>query len=289
MLEKFYQFSERRKQFYQKHRFIYTLVTLASIFFWVFAFKSSIFDANNIPSGSMIPTLKIGDFLFVNKMRYTFKLPFTNIILFRLDSPKRGDIVTFTPPASANLQGKTLVKRIIGMPGDTVKVEDNEIYINGIKYPTQLQKDRSILKDLDYPNINHSVIIDDYGLYKEEILDPYSKEVVREHYMVKIDDLEFPRGFLRSEWVVAKGRYLVMGDNRDDSDDSRSWGQVELENIHGKVFMVYFSVNWGYHLSSQYQSDNFYDKNPIFNLVQWILGRYPEAYIRWNRIGDRIH
>ena len=289
MLEKFYHFSEKRKQFYKKHKFIYTLITLVSIFFWVFAFKNSIFDANNIPSGSMIPTLKIGDFLFVNKMRYTFKLPFTNIILFRLDKPKRGDIVTFRPPISANLQGKTLVKRVIGMPGDKVKVEDNEIYINGIKYPTQLQNDRSVLEDIDYPSVYHSITINDYSLYKEKILDPHTQEVLREHYIMKVEDLGFSKGFPRSEWVVAKDRYLVMGDNRDDSDDSRNWGQVELDDIHGKVFMVYFSVNWGYYLDLRYQSDNFYNKNPIFNLIQWVLGKYPEAYIRWNRIGDRVY
>ena len=289
MLEKFYRFAERRKKFYKRHRYLYTFLTWGSIFFWVFAFKSSIFDANNIPSGSMIPTLKIGDFLFVNKMRYDLKLPFTNIILFRLDKPERGDIVTFTPPPSAHLQGKTLVKRVVGMPGDRVRVKDNEIYINGIKYPVKLESDRSIIEDLDYPNMNHAITIDDYGLYKESILDPNTRKTIREHYIVKIDDPGFYRIPVRSEWVVARNKYLVMGDNRDDSDDSRNWGQVDRKDIHGKVFMVYFSVNWGYHHKAEYETSSFYDKNPIFNFFQWVSGDYPNAYIRWERIGDRIY
>ncbi len=96
----------------------------------VFAFKSSILDANNIPSGSMIPTLKIGDFLFVNKMRYSFRMPFTEKELIRIDDPKRGDIVTFIPPSTALAQeesrtgifAKRFVKRVVGLPGDTVRI-----------------------------------------------------------------------------------------------------------------------------------------------------------------------
>lgn len=96
----------------------------------VFAFKSSVLDANNIPSGSMIPTLKIGDFLFVNKMRYSIRMPFTESELIRIDDPQRGDIVTFAPPFRALSLGdsrdgffaKRYVKRVVGLPGDTIRI-----------------------------------------------------------------------------------------------------------------------------------------------------------------------
>lgn len=96
----------------------------------VFAFKSSVLDANNIPSGSMIPTLKIGDFLFVNKMRYSVRMPFTEAELIRIDDPQRGDIVTFAPPLRALSLGdsrdgffaKRYVKRVVGLPGDTIRI-----------------------------------------------------------------------------------------------------------------------------------------------------------------------
>lgn len=125
--------------------FISSTISLFFIIFVVFGFKSSILDANNIPSGSMLPTLKIGDFLFVNKMRYSFRMPFTEGEIFRYDDPKRGDIVTFIPPDRAiqeeipidpdqvirkpnqipiigNLFAKRFVKRVVGMPGDELRI-----------------------------------------------------------------------------------------------------------------------------------------------------------------------
>ena len=112
MLRKFYDFHAAKHKYYKRNQTIHTVLSFGLIIFWVFAFKSSVLDANNIPSGSMQPTLKIGDFLFVNKMRYSFRLPFTDIVLFRIDRPQRGDIVTFDSD-SPSLQGKTLVKRVI--------------------------------------------------------------------------------------------------------------------------------------------------------------------------------
>jgi signal peptidase I len=95
--------SEQKKKKAEEPGLLSSTISLFIIIFVVFAFKSSILDANNIPSGSMLPTLKIGDFLFVNKMRYSFRMPFSEGEIFRYDNPKRGDIVTFIPPDRAGL------------------------------------------------------------------------------------------------------------------------------------------------------------------------------------------
>jgi len=295
MLKKYYEFQKKKLNFYKKFASIQFIISLASIFFWVFAFKSSVLDANNIPSGSMQPTLKIGDFLFVNKMRYTFCIPFTDVVLFRLDKPHRGDIVTFTPPhlerdENEGLRGKTLVKRIIGVPGDHIKVVDDEIYINDIPYKVQIEKDQTVLKDLDV-SANEKLFLQ---LHKEEIRDPINKNLIVKHYMLKNRIFIKPADKTRNlrtpyrEWLLDKDEYFAMGDNRDNSDDSRRWGKLPLANIHGKVFMSYFSINWN---ESQNVNDNPRAKptNPIFNIFHWIIGQKPNASVRWNRAGMRIY
>lgn len=323
MLKKYYRFHEKKKNFYKRFPLVHSIISLAGIVFWVFAFKSTVLDANNIPSASMQPTLKIGDFLFVNKMRYKVTVPFTDIILFRMDKPKRGDIVTFTPPAGSDLDGKTLVKRVVGVPGDTVQIKDDEIIVKGIKYPVDATADRTVIEDLDADNIEY------VDLFLETILDPDTKLPMVEHYMMKNrfainDNMRNPS----RTWDIPDGKYLVMGDNRDNSADSRAcdmvataaerdrcvrvqeceslrnnnllsgqrkqecsnykydettteWGLVELDNIHGKVFTSYFSVNWGTRGMSS--------GNPVQNLIGWVMGNYPNAYVRWDRVFKRIY
>ncbi len=296
MLNYYYSLHSKIKNFYQRNKILHVIISLASILFWVFAFKSSILDANNIPSGSMIPTLKIGDFLFVNQMRYTLRIPFTNIRLLEIDKPKRGDIVTFTPPQQyETLRGKTLVKRVIGVPGDMVNVVDNEIYINNIKYPTNLKVKRDILNDLDYPPIDSGQNINDYELYEEDIIYPTSKKSLLKYHILKqrydpildFSDMRNPQ----KSWKLSAGEYMVMGDNRDNSDDSRRWGLLNEKNIYGKVFIAYFSINWGIRFESSFDntSESIFSKNPILNLFEWIAGKYSSAYIRWDRIGLRIY
>lgn len=316
----YYQYVYRKKKFYKKISFLYSIFSLGVIVFWVFAFKSVVLDANNIPSGSMQPTLKIGDFLFVNKMRYTLTIPFTDISLFRMDSPSRGDIVTFTPPQRDNFIGKTLVKRIIGVPGDTIEVKNNEIYVNGKKYQTRRLKDLKPILDLDHDNVEF------LQLYREDIHNPSDKKIIVSHYMLQerntfSESSYYPSGFRtsnymknpRRKWIIPENKYMVMGDNRDNSDDSRGcnlvfdeeeykkcfdyyhfhsrgssdikpgteWGLIDKENIHGKVFMAYFSVNWG--------TRGMVESNPVKNILQWVTGKYTNAYVRWNRIFKRIY
>lgn len=148
-MKKFYERYFRIRHYLESNRIAGSVVSLGGLVAFVFAIKTSVLDANNIPSPSMEPTLMIGDFLFVNKMRYTFDLPYTNIHLFRIAYPERGDIVTFTPPQdSMSYVNKTLVKRVVGVPGDTIEVTDHEVTVSGVKYPTRPVINEPLLKTL---------------------------------------------------------------------------------------------------------------------------------------------
>jgi len=265
----------------KKETFAGSTISLFLIIFFVFAFKSSILDANNIPSGSMIPTLKIGDFLFVNKMRYSLRIPFfSETEIFRYDDPKRGDIVTFNPPDDAiqedvytidsagnvsrpkkvqipilsDIFAKRFVKRVVGMPGDEIRISQKRFKAsNGefvdytwIEYrekgsdefktynPTPVQNHKE-LSDVDNLRaIGKSLFTEEKRDFKHFVLEGYhsaSYSFIR-------------RNCPENTCKIPEGHYLVMGDNRDDSSDSRFWGFVRREDILGKALILYFSINW---------------------------------------------
>ena len=265
------------KIFSKPHSFWFIPIYLIVFFLLAFLIEplqKSILEANNIPAGSMQPTLKIGDFLFVNKLKYSLNI----------GKPERGDIVTFTPTNLENyhnLKNKILVKRIVGMPNENIKIIDDEIYINNKPYKVTLQQDRSVLKDLDIQELEKQNV----ELFKEKIEVKKNKNHFKEYYILKNriyikrpDDLRNPN----REWRLRENEYFVMGDNRDNSDDSRNWGVLPLENIQGTAIMTYFSVNWN---ESHLYGD---PVNVSIKILKWIIGNKPNAYVRWSRVGRRL-
>jgi signal peptidase I len=162
--------------------------------------RTFVIQAFKIPSGSMEPTLEIGDHLLVNKFIYGIKIPFTSINLFPWESPQRGDVIVFIYPLDPD---KDFIKRVIGVGGDTVRIANKKLYINGVEAP------------------------DPHAFY--------SKDTILLGDMQKLDNF--------GPVTVPQGSLFVMGDNRDRSFDSRFWGFVPLKDVLGKAFAIYWSWN----------------------------------------------
>ena len=162
-------------------------------------------QAFTIPSGSMMDTLLIGDYILVNKFLYGAEIPFTDIHLPGLRAPERGDIIVFKYP---NDESRDFIKRIIAVGGDTVQVRDNRVWLNG--------------KPLEEPYVRAGSFHDNPSSHCGYL---YACEALR----------------------VPQGSYFVMGDNRDNSQDSRYWGFVRRAKIRGKAFLIYWSWNGDNH------------------------------------------
>jgi len=160
--------------------------------------RTFVVQAFKIPSGSMEPTLEIGDHILVNKFIYGTKIPFTSINLLPWKSPQRGDVIVFIYPLEPE---KDFIKRVIGVGGDTVRIVNKKLYINGVEVP------------------------DPHAVYKEDTILPGD--------MQKRDNF--------GPVTVPKGNLFVLGDNRDRSLDSRFWGFVPLEDVRGNAFIIYWS------------------------------------------------
>lgn len=202
---------ERKKS--KTRETIESLVIAALIALFV---RSFFIQAYKIPSGSMEPTLLIGDHLLVNRLSYVAKIPVLDTVIFTLGKPKRGDIVVFRYPVEPS---KDFIKRVIATEGETVEIKDKIIYINGKKTP------------------------DSWGRYKDSSIVP---------------GVFSPKDNMKTV-TVPKDACFVMGDNRDNSADSRFWGFVKKEHLVGKALILYFS----------WESDS----ESLLN------------YIRWSRIG----
>ncbi len=240
-----------------------TLVLAVAI---ALSIRAMVVEPFRIPSGSMFPTLLIGDHLFVNKFIYGAKLPFSDFRLPALREPRRGDVVVFEV-ARVDGRGATsgivpadrrpdarredFVKRIVGLPGDRVEVRNDKLYIN-----------HELVEGLAIGEIFE----DDQGTQ----LDIYD-EVLGDCVHESLDD---PRklGLSRTPIVVEPGRYFMMGDNRDNSNDSRAWGTVRLEEFKGPAFIIYWS--WD-------SAGNFFH---LLNPINWFT-----VEKRWDRVFQGIH
>ena len=186
--------------------------------------RTFIIQAFKIPSGSMLPTLKIGDHLLVNKFIYGVRIPFAGTVIIPFKSPRPNDIIVFKFPRNPKLD---YIKRVIGVPGDTLEGRNKTLYVNG--------------KPFD----------DKYGVHLDSST-MYAAAGPRDNF---------------GPITVPEGKVFVMGDNRDNSFDSRFWGFVDHNAILGKALIIYWS----------------WDVNqPLFSADRLVS-------IRWNRIGDILH
>jgi signal peptidase I len=193
----------------------------------LFAARSSFADWNNIPTGSMKPTILEGDRVFVNRIAYDLKVPFTTIHIAEWGAPQRGDIVVFYSPKD----GTRLVKRTIGLPGDTVELRHNQLIINGVVVEYKSVADE-LTPDVSAADRANSV-------YAAEQLPG------RSHLVAGIPNRDALRDF--GPITVPAGCYFMMGDNRDNSFDSRFFGAVKRDRILGRATAVIASLDADHH------------------------------------------
>ena len=186
----------------------------------VFVIRTFIIEPFKIPSGSMMPTLIAGDFIAVNKFSYGLRLPVFNKLIFETGSPQRGDVFVFHYPEDPSID---YIKRVIGLPGDIIRYENKKLYVNNIKL-SQIYTD--IYKYTLKQNLEISAkeFVEGNGAYSHSIL---------------IHDIPSDN----SEFVVPEGHYFAMGDNRDNSSDSRVWGFVPDELLVGKAFVIWLNFS----------------------------------------------
>ena len=212
-------------------------VSLGSALLLVFAIRSTVIEAFKIPSGSMIPTLLVGDQIFVNKFAYGLRVPFTDWIgekplyFFKTNAPSRGDIIVFKYPVDPDIY---FIKRIVGIPGDVVEMKNKVVYINGKPYESKdapVEQVEKIFKSLD----------DGTGEYPKDRMHVTLQKFDHETATIMTDQQSyFSENF--EALTVPKDSFFVMGDNRDNSKDSRFWGFVPFDNIKGRAFVVWLSV-----------------------------------------------
>jgi signal peptidase I len=184
--------------------------------------RTFVVQAFKIPSGSMQNTLLIGDYILVNKFIYGVKVPFTETTIIPVKEPKRGNIIVFKFPGDPS---KDFIKRVVGVGGDTVEIRDKKVYVNG------------------KPEVNPHAIHSDPRVFDDPHL--YPPEMLKRDNMAPLK--------------VPQGKLFVMGDNRDESNDSRFWGFVNISAVRGEAFMIY-----------------------------WSWDSFKKIGLRWHRLGDLI-
>ena len=209
------------------------------IIFAVLILRSFLFEPFQIPTGSMIPTLNVGDFIVVNKNAYGVRLPVSGTKIVDVGEPKRGDVMVFIPPHDPNYY----IKRVIGLPGDHIRYANKTIYVNGEPLEQEY---------VDFINTRRPPVV--YSL--ETVGD-----IIHDIYTSPSPTYIRPGSWLWPEGrVIPEGHYFMMGDNRDNSSDSRVWGPVSEDKIVGKAVAVWMHKDPGLKLPTF--SQNRLIKNP---------------------------
>ena len=203
----------------------------------VFLLRSFLFEPFKIPSGSMIPTLVVGDLILVNKFHYGVRLPVINTKIIANNDPKRGDVMVFHYPVDPRID---YIKRVVGIPGDEVSYTNQTLSINGQPVPVQAQGDYYDDDSMRYaPKFSEKLGAVAHGI----LVEPKRASIYRpmDSFVDFRDNCRYS-----AEGVTCKvpaGHYFMMGDNRDNSQDSRYWGFVADEHIVGRAFMVWMNFS----------------------------------------------
>jgi signal peptidase I len=202
----------------------------------VFLLRSFLVEPFKIPSGSMIPTLLVGDFILVNKYAYGIRLPVLNTKLIEVNAPRRGDVVVFRFPEDPTLD---YIKRVVAVPGDRLEYRGKRLFLNGAPVPLRQTEDylhrermqfaRRYIETLD--GVEHEILVEDDAQTMPPPPRPFPHA----------DKCTYNSEGLAC--TVPPGHYFVMGDNRDNSSDSRVWGFVPDANIVGKAFFIWLNLN----------------------------------------------
>ena len=235
LLERYFLREKRSKDAKQPWWVEYS-VSFFPVILIVFVLRSFLVEPFKIPSGSMIPTLLIGDVILVNKYTYGVRLPVVNIKIAEVGSPKRGDVMVFRYPADPSLD---YIKRVVGLPGDRIEYRDKELRINGKPVPRRQLGDYQSRERLQYfPRFLESFD----GAGHEIILEKETPGfVMRGMDFRHSGNCDYNNGGVVC--TVPAGHYFMMGDNRDNSSDSRVWGFVPDANIVGKAFFIWLNLN----------------------------------------------
>jgi len=184
------------------------------VFFVVLVVRSFLAEPFQIPSGSMLPTLEVDDFILVNKYEYGVRLPVVGTKVIPYKDPARGDVMVFKFPKNPKIN---FIKRVVGVPGDRIRYQNKQLFINNQLVEAELTQAPSLQNRM--------------GRYTEQLGD-VKHEVYKANTPARVN----------KTWVVPEGHYFVMGDNRDNSNDSRFWGFVPDELVVGKAFAVW--MHW---------------------------------------------
>jgi signal peptidase I len=199
----------------------------------IFSIRSSLADWSDVPTGSMKPTILEGDRVYVNKLAYDLKVPFTTRHIAQWSNPQRGDIVVFFSPRD----GQRLVKRVVGLPGDTIELRNNGLVLNGkaVAYEPIAEE---LLRDVAAPDRASSVFA-------------VEQLAGHRHAVAAIPSAPALRNY--GPYLVPEGQYFMMGDNRDNSFDSRYFGSVERKRIVGEATAVAMSFDRAHYWFPRFQ------------------------------------
>jgi signal peptidase I len=205
----------------------------------VFFLRSFLFEPFKIPSGSMIPSLMIGDFILVNKYTYGIRLPVINKKIMDINSPKHGDVVVFRYPQDESVD---YIKRVVGLPGDMVSYQDKRLTVNGQPFDYQAQPDYLDPEGMNYAKLYRETYPKELGGYAHNILNHPERSggIYTQDRFPFFENCHYSSAGVTCK--VPPGHYFVMGDNRDNSADSRYWGFVPEGNLVGKAFFVWMNL-----------------------------------------------